>query len=106
MSMKKYVNKCQSIVIYEIVCTKGYQMAECQTNFSLKPWGENTTHYEGHDDGGVKYDLPEGFELAETVDGTPAIYRGKEHFDLTTNYGRPMITNGWDSVVLVKSNIQ
>jgi hypothetical protein len=102
--MKKYVNKCQQIKIYKITCTKGYQASECGTSFSLRPWGKDTAYYEGHDDGGVMYDLPEGFELAETIDDTPAIYKGNEHYDLTSYFKSPMITNGDETIVLTKSN--
>lgn len=106
MNMEKYINICKRIKIYKVACTKGYQLAECQSNFSLSPWGNNTVYYEGHDDGGMFYDLPEGFELGETEDGTSAIYRGTEHYSLSTCFGRPTITNGVETFVLSLSIIQ
>ena len=41
-------------------------MDEQGKGLSLHPWGRNTAYYEGSDDGGTVYELPEGYELAET----------------------------------------
>lgn len=39
-------------------------------------------------------ELPQGFEVAESVSGTPLIYRGNEHYELITNAaGEPVIVD-------------
>ena len=91
------------VKIYKITVTKGYQMSEQGTHFSLKPWEGNNIDYEGFDDGGNEYNLPEGFELAKTIDGTPSIYKNNNYYSLTKFYNNPMITNGFDTIVLKKS---
>lgn len=63
---------------------------------SLAEWGENTPYYEGNDDGGVDYDLPSGFVVAESVGAGMQIYRldpaGDECCDLVRHAsGRPQI---------------
>jgi hypothetical protein len=88
------------VKIYKVTCTKAYQMAEQGEGFSLTPWGKDTEYYDGFDDGGKDYELPDGFKLAQTIDGTPAIYKGKDHYYLVKYYNNPMLTNGFDSIVL------
>lgn len=88
------------VKIYKVTITKAYMMSEQGENFSLRPWNGNNIDYQGFDDEGKEYVLPEGFELAETIDGTPAIYKGNDHYDLIKYYNSPMLTNGFDSIVL------
>ena len=40
-----------TVKLYQVTVTKSYMMDEQGTGFSLKPWGDNTIHYEGYDDG-------------------------------------------------------
>jgi hypothetical protein len=62
------------VTIYRIVCTRAYQMAEQGSGYSLRPWGENTPCYEGSDDGGREYLLPDGYTVAMSNGGTEEIY--------------------------------
>jgi len=91
------------VKIYKVTITKGYQISEQGTNFSLTPWRSNID-YEGFDDGGSDYKLPEGFEVGETIDEALAIYKGNDYYSLTKFYNNPMITNGFDTIILKKSN--
>lgn len=88
------------VKIYKVTCTKAFMMDEQSEGFSLAPWGNNTEYYEGFDDGGKDYDLPDGFELAETIDGTLAIYKGKDHYDLAKWHNSPMLTDGSNNIIL------
>lgn len=63
------------VKIYVVECTQAYSMSEQGVGFSLRPWGDDTEYYQGDDDGGTYYDLPENYELSETKYGEPAIYR-------------------------------
>jgi hypothetical protein len=90
-----------TVTIYSVTCTKAYQMAEQGTGFSLRPWGGDTAHYEGTDDGGREYLLPEGHELAECNGGTVEIYDADgRHCPLGSSYGRPALVTGDRLVVL------
>lgn len=86
-----------TIKIYKIECTKAYQMSEQHgPTFSLDGWGGNTDYYEGQDDGGTDYALPDGFEVAESIGYGLQIYRldpaGDECCDLARHpCGRPQI---------------
>jgi hypothetical protein len=68
-----------TVTIYKIAVLEAYMMSEQGTCFSLRPWGQNTDYYKGDDDGGREYVLPDGYELAETVDGIPAIFPVESH---------------------------
>jgi hypothetical protein len=94
------MKEMKKVKIYTITCTQGFQMAEQGTNYSLTPWGNDTVYYKGFDDGGKDYELPEGFEVAETNDGTPAIYKGNDHYDLYKQFNSPAITNGFETHML------
>ena len=75
-----------TVTIYEIECSRAYSMSEQGVGYSLSPWGSNTEYYEGDDDGGEEYDLPDGFEVAESNAGTLEIYvPDGSHYSLTSN---------------------
>lgn len=78
--------------IYHNTCTKAYMMSEQGSGFSLRPFGNNTEYYEGFDDGGVDYVLPNGFAIAESCcPGTFEIYQGDYPATLTSLFGVPSI---------------
>ena len=78
----------KTVKIYKITCTKAYQISEQGVGFSLKPWGENTDIIEGVDDDGRLYDLPDGFEVAESNFGDMEIYDKKgNHATITAAPG-------------------
>jgi len=82
----------KKIIIYEITCTYSYMMDEQGICYSLEPWGSNTKHYKGYDDGGQEYILPDGYRLAYNK------YGERKIFDPTGRYvsirhdgGNPML---------------
>lgn len=84
------------VTIYKNTCTKAFMMSEQGTGFSLSPWGEDTAEYEGYDDGGQEYLLPEGFTVAESKGGTMEIYdeKGKHCTLFKAKNGGPAIIAG------------
>ena len=60
--------------IYQIDCTEAYQMSEQGTGYSLEPWGRNTAYYQGGDDGGKEYRLPDGYTVGMDGTGSQRIY--------------------------------
>lgn len=95
-----------TVKIYEVTRTKTYQMSEQGTGFSLVPWGENTEYYEGYDDGGKDYILPDGYEVADDTNDQPHIYDNKgDYCELITYGGSPaIITNNPYPLKLKKVN--
>ena len=90
-----------TVKLYQITVTKSYMMDEQGTGFSLKPWGDNTIHYEGYDDGGKEYQLPEGYELSETTFGEVAIFDSKgEYCKIVTVGNKPELVSGLGQVKL------
>lgn len=88
-----------TVKIYLVTCAKAYSMSEQGSGFSLHPWGSNTDYYEGYDDGGKEYILPEGFRVGMSVGEGLQIYREQECCSLVTHSsGRPQIVtlrHGW-----------
>lgn len=82
--------------IYKITCTKAYMMAEQGTRYSLQPWGCNTPHYNGTDDGGSEYVLPSGYHAAETTCGETMIFdpTGRACEIIMHPSGRPQLVSG------------
>jgi hypothetical protein len=84
-----------TVTIYMSECTKAYQMSEQHgPAASLRPWGANTSHYEGSDDGGAQYVLPNGFSVDELNSGEQAIFKGDDHYALGTIQGKPALIGG------------
>ncbi len=87
--MKKITN---TVKIYKVETTKGYMMSEQGIGFSLRPWGTNTEYYEGSDNGGQDYILPEGYEVHKMTDKQEEIFFGDEHVDIVVHKsGRPQL---------------
>lgn len=81
-----------TVTIYKITVTKAYMMAEQGSRFGLRPWGGNTEYYEGFDDGGTEYVLPEVFEAEESnTPGTLEIYVSDYPCTLTNLFGTPAL---------------
>ena len=93
-----------TVTIYKVTITKAYVASmEFGTHFSLSPWGNDTDHYEGHDDGGRQYKMPEGFKVVESKGGSLEFYGPDEdHYALSTAGNHPMITNGHQDIHLHK----
>ena len=62
-------NRLRVVIVYQITCDRAYAMYEQGTGYSLAPWGENTEYYEGDDDGGTVYILPDGYQVGTTSGG-------------------------------------
>lgn len=68
------------VKIYEVTCYQSFMMSEQGTGFSLTPWGRDTMEYKGYDDNGTLYILPDGYKVADLVNG------GKGIFDMNDKY--------------------
>ena len=88
----------KTVKIYKITCTKAYSISEQGIGFSLNPWGENTDTIEGFDDGGKFYDLPDGFEVAESK------FDSLEIYDKTGNHAIITAAPGDNTPALVTAN--
>ena len=93
------------IKIYKITRTKTYMMDELGEGYSLEPWGSNTDQYEGYDDGGKIYMLPDGYKVAESNAGDMHIYNaGGNYCPLTSKFTSPAIVDGDKVIMLPKVN--
>ena len=84
----------KTITIYSVTCTKAVMINEQGSGFSLRPWGQNTDRYEGHDDDGKQYVMPDGFHVGTGGDGDTYIYSDGEDLPAslaTHSCGRPQI---------------
>lgn len=63
-----------TVKIYRIYCHNAPEMYATGERLSLEPWGKNTPDYQGEDDGGTEYILPDGYHVSEDRAGTPHIY--------------------------------
>ena len=92
----------ERVTIFKITVTKAYVASmELGSHFSLSPWGSDTDHYEGYDDGGKQYALPEGFSVAESNSGSFEFYGPDgDHYAMATVGNHPMITNGHQNIHL------
>lgn len=101
LKFKKEDDSMTEVKIYKITCTKGYQMAEQGEGFALTPWGNNTVDYEGYDDGGQMYILPEGYEVATGNDDQLHIYdKNGIYCPLSQKFGNPAIVD--DDLIMLK----
>ena len=70
---------------------------------SLSPWGANTIHYDGWDDGGKEYILPDGYEVTNDMVGSPQIWGPDDRvWELVGNDIR--ITDGEQYITLNPAN--
>ena len=98
----------ETVTLYKVVCLKGYQMAEQGEGFSLEPWGEDTEYYEGEDDGGKEYLLPDGYTLSETKYGERAIFDSDMSYChiLVHSCGRPQLSSGSHKSPVLKEYVK
>lgn len=76
----------KTVKLYKVTCTKAYMMSEQGCGYSLIPWGSDTSYYEGYDDGGKEYALPDGYKIGESDAGDLAIYDAdNKHCDIVTH---------------------
>jgi len=87
----------KTVTLYKVEVTKAYQMREEGTHYSLEPWGDNTAYYEGTDDGGKEYALPDDgarWELANDKMGCPQLWRDDIHVSITSHGTKPYLVWG------------
>jgi hypothetical protein len=63
----------KTVRIYTQTVYAAYLASETGDHFALTPWDKNTPTYQGEDDGGKSYILPEGYTLGRDMDGSPHI---------------------------------
>ena len=68
----------QTARLYLVTCDNGYMMDEQGSHYSLTPWGNDTRYYQGHDDGGVLYNLPAGYHVGIGKDEQEHIYNSAD----------------------------
>jgi hypothetical protein len=92
------------VKIYKITCTRAFMANEQGTGYSLTPWGRNTPHYQGSDDGGREYVLPSSFVVGETKYTEKMIYQGDIACPLFKKYDQPAIVgkNGAEYILRQK----
>jgi len=86
----------KTVKLYKGTVTKAYMASmELGSGFDLVPWGGNTREYEGYDDGGRDYILPDGYDVAKTIHGKTAIFHGDTYCEIETHScGRPQLVSG------------
>lgn len=91
------------ITIYRIECTKAYRRDGRGVWYSLEPWGGDTDYFEGADDGGEKYLLPDGYRVGQNNICCLSIYSddGTAH-DLITHQDRPAIVSNDGRVIFLR----
>lgn len=90
-----------TIKLYKITCTRAFQATEQGTRYSLRPWGNDTPYYGGYDDGGMYYDLPEGYTVETMPDGSTGIFDNMgKYCDIFASKGGPELMSTTRSVVL------
>ena len=70
------------IKLFKITTTNAYQMVEQGEGYSLSPWSGDNKDYQGYDDGGRDYTLPEGYGVAESREGECRIYNARGEYCL------------------------
>ncbi|MGN0037792.1 MAG: hypothetical protein ACI36Y_01450 [Coriobacteriales bacterium] len=60
--------------VYRVWVFKAPSMEETGAFWSLQPWGCDTEHYSGDDDGGHLYELPDGVHVGEDLNGLKGIF--------------------------------
>jgi len=81
-----------STVLYKTNQTKAYRMDEQGEGFSLTPYSSNSPYYEGHDDGGKDYILPDGYSVGTLADNEPAIFDDNNNYCiLSIKFGNPIL---------------
>jgi len=92
-----------TVTIYKVTCTRGYRMDEQGTGYDLDPWGENDAYFEGYDDGGQEYLLPDGYRAGETVSCLKAIFDAQNrHCELISHHGKPAIISDDGRVIILR----
>ena len=83
-------------VIYTITVTKAHEATEEGVLYSLNPWSNNNLFYEGYDDGGKVFALPEGIVVGSDPSGGRILYdkNSGRSVELCALNGSPVLRYG------------
>ena len=96
-------DKLNTVTLYKITQTIAFQMSEQGEGYSLEPYSSNSTYYEGEDDGGKDYILPEGYTVAEAMMGETQIYNSKgEHCQIIKKFNSPCLITSEGEIMLAQ----
>jgi hypothetical protein len=91
-----------TVKLYKINQTKAYRMDEQGEGFSLTPYSSNSPEYDGYDDGGKEYILPDDYKVGKTTDGGIAIFDNDDAYCvLSSKYGHPLLVS--DKAIMLKA---
>lgn len=93
------------IKLYKVTITKAFLADELGTGFSLESWSGNSTYYEGEDDNGKEYVLPDGYELAKSAAGSLAIFDSEgEYCTIVTLGHTPTLVTSKGQTILKRAD--
>ena len=83
-------------IIYTITVTKACASDEQGTYHSLNPWCVNSQQYEGYDDGGKVFALPEGVAIGRDPNGSRILYEkaSGRSVEIGSKNGTPVLRYG------------
>jgi len=82
----------KTVKLYKTNQTKAYRMDEQGEGFSLTPYSSNSPYYEGYDDGGKDYILPDGYSIGTLAGDEPAIFDDNNNYCiLSIKYNSPIL---------------
>jgi len=98
---RKGVLRMNTVKLYQVTTTKAHEMSERGVSYSLYPWSGNNRDYEGSDDGGKDYILPDGFLVSDSSSGERQIYNAKgEYCGITNKSNSPCLLTSDGDIVL------
>jgi hypothetical protein len=90
-----------TVKIYKIFCNQSFGALKSDVWYSLEPWNKNTIDYDGSDDGGQDYIIPDGFTVAEGNDKQLHFYDSNDRYcELISQFGKPAICIGMGTIIL------
>ena len=93
-----------TVKLFKVICTNAYQMSEQGENYSLSPWGRDTEYYQGFDDGGKQYILPEGYSVSDSTMGELQIYDDKgEYCIVDKKFNSPCLITSEGEIMLAQA---
>lgn len=83
-------------VIYTITVTRACESSDQGTYYSLNPWCANGLLYEGYDDGGRTFALPDGVAVGRDPNGDRILYEkaSGRSVEIDSQNGAPVLRYG------------
>ena len=83
-------------IIYAITVTRACESSDQGTYYSLKPWCANSLLYEGYDDGGKVFALPDGIAVGRDATGDRILYEktSGRSVEIDSRNGAPVLRYG------------